>query len=92
MPHIRHHPEWLVNYEQQKSVKEIGEYLQKVGSLLAEKGKVVLGSQKVEVQPSNPSYVIVRYERKPKGEMCLKFEIEWNTQHTMAPEAELIIE
>lgn len=75
-----HHPphpphEWIQNEEKRRPITEIGERLQKIGSLLEKNGELKLGDS--QVKPNDPSYFIIRYERMPHGELSLKLEIRW---------------
>lgn len=80
MLHKPHHPhqhphEWIQSEEMERSIKEIGQRIQKIGNLISKKGELKL-NQSI-VKPSDPSKLIVRYERLPHGELCLKIEIVW---------------
>ena len=64
------------NNEEIRPIEEIGQRLQKIGSLLSERGNVKLGSS--QVKPTNPCLFIIRYERMPRGELSMKLELKWS--------------
>jgi len=75
IPPHHHNPEIFFNDEQERSLAEIGEILQQMGSFLNEKGNLKLDG--VKVAPSDPCEFIIRYERAPKGELKFKLELSW---------------
>lgn len=95
MPHHHHQPpQWLENEEKERTLKYIGERLVKIGQLLLDKGQFKLGRSLVK--PSDPCLFIMRYERMPRGELNLKFELIWEpnfeTSGARSNEDELLIE
>lgn len=94
MPHPHHHPEWMENEEKDRTTKEIGDRLVKIGQVLLEKGEFKLGRSLVK--PDNPSLFIIRFERMPRGELSLKLELKWpdsgHPSRFEAPEGDLPIE
>jgi len=74
-PHGHHHPTWFENEERERPLQEIGERIRQIGEYLAEHGAIRLGSSKVV--PADPSWLILRYERSPRGALVLKIEVEW---------------
>jgi hypothetical protein len=71
-----HHHEWLENEERKRSLSDIASRLEKIAKLLAEKGEFKLGNN--QIKPSDPSILVLRYERMPKGELSFKIEIKWD--------------
>lgn len=76
-PHHRKH-EWIRSEEKTRSLKDVGDRLQKIGSLLVQKGYFTLGG--TEIKPPDPCEFILRYERMPRGELSLKIELLWDEQ------------
>ena len=68
-------PEWLINEEKTKSLAEIAERLQLIGRLLSDRGTLKL--EGYEIEPSDPSWSVLRLERLPRGELSLKIEVTW---------------
>ncbi len=72
----RHHPpDCFINYEKTRSLKDVGEWMQQIGKLLAEDGQLEIDD--ILIIPADPCWSIMRYERMPKGELCLRFECMW---------------
>ena len=42
-----HHPEWILNDERERTVKEFGEFLEKLGHRLFEDGEVTISGEKI---------------------------------------------
>ena len=61
-----------------KTIKEIGEKLTLIGNKLAQNGFIKLG--KSTIKPNDPSLFVIRYERMPHGELCLKLEVRWDEE------------
>ena len=84
-PHSRHFgphggpprgpPEWYVNDERERSLREIGERLQRIGQALAERGHVKLNEY--SVKPPARCLFILRYERMHRSDLSLKLELLW---------------
>lgn len=75
-PH--HHPEWFENEEKVRTLAEIGQRLRTIGDRLAEAGTVKIGDSRIT--PADECIFLIRYERKPRGELALKLEIEWDEE------------
>lgn len=78
--HYKNHPNplhhgWMENEEKTRNLEEIGERLQRIGTLLSEKGQFKLGKSRIAPPPE--CVFIIRYERMPRGELSLKLELQW---------------
>ncbi len=69
-------PHHIVKVEKEYSIEEIGLFLQSIGLELEKNKKTEIGGQKIEPDPT--SLFKVRYEKMPRGELKIVFEIEWN--------------
>lgn len=74
LPH-EPHPRWIVNDERIRRLGEAGAILVKIGELLSSQGRVQFDG--TEITPSAEPVMVIRYERTPKGELCLKLELRW---------------
>ncbi len=79
------HPryEFFESQERTMTLKEIGERLEKIGSLLSERGDFKLGG--TQVSPPDPCPFILRFERMPRGELSLKLELKWEDVQNVEP-------
>jgi hypothetical protein len=91
-PHNHHRHEWFVNEERIRSLKDIGNLLEKIGKLLSDRGSVKL--DKYDIKPPESCYFIMRYERMPAGELSLKLELMWDEdqENNTSNEKEIKIE
>ena len=74
-PHPRDRQEWFFNSEGYLSPYRAGQLFKKVAADVLESDGGKLAD--VEVSLPDEVHTTVRYERKPKGELVLKVEIEW---------------
>lgn len=81
MPHLRkdhpHGPEIIFSSELEKPIKEAATDIEKIAKRLIENGRVTISGN--TISPAESCLLVVAYERKPKGEYCLKIELEWIT-------------
>jgi hypothetical protein len=78
-PHHDRH-EWFFNSEGYLSPYRAGEVFKKLAEDLLQESNGDGGGAKlgdVEIALPDEFHVTVRYERKPKGELVLKVELEW---------------
>lgn len=80
--HPRH--EFFESQERMMTLKEIGENLVKIGSLLSDRGSFRLGG--TQVSPPDPCPFIMRFERMPRGELSLKLELKWEDAQDVEPQ------
>ena len=80
--HNHRPPEWIVNQERLRDVKEIGKLISQIGQKLSEKSEVTLSGHKVK--PAEESTLILRYERTPHNDFILKIEIKWPVDFKVA--------
>jgi len=87
-PHHPHYPnhKWIINNEKVRTIQEIGERIQKIGTLLKEKGEIKLDD--VEISPPPSCNFILRYERMPRGELSLKIELIWWENNENSPSSD----
>lgn len=64
----------MLNDEKERSLSDIGDRLQKIGKLIAERN-LRLGAH--QIAPPEECLFIIRYERMPEGELSLKLELKW---------------
>lgn len=80
-PHV--HPEWMINDERERDVKDAGGVLERIGGKLRENGEVTISG--VRVAPGTQCWTVVRFERMPRGELSLKLELKWESTEEVSP-------
>lgn len=71
----KHHA-WLANSEKIITTKEAGEILCKLSEKITAGGHFKLNS--VSINMPNQCHFVMRYERRPAGELVLKTEMIWS--------------
>ena len=103
MPHAHHHHHppppghlrggpspvrWLFSAERRVKLSEAASILTKLGTALANGGKIALRDD-LTVSPPDPCDTVVRFERSPIGELILKIELKWPDGEQAASEDSL---
>jgi hypothetical protein len=73
--HGRHHHGWIVNSEKSMPTEQAAQLVEMLAGKIQESRHFKLNGVTVEM-PENCHFVM-RYERRPKGELVLKTEMVW---------------
>ena len=74
LKHHSHH--WILNSEKTMPVKEAGQLVEQLSVKLQESGHFKLNGIPINLPES--CHFVMRYERRPKGELVLKIELVWD--------------
>ena len=74
--HQDNHHGWIANSEQTMTTQEAGKLLSKLSEKVNAGGHFKLNSVSIAMPPQ--CHFVMRYERRPSGELVLKTEMIWS--------------